>query len=271
MTLPETPNLIAHESEGLLFLMFNRPQARNAMSRGLLEDIVNVFDAIRDDRSIRVVVLRGAGGNFCAGGDIKDMAASRQALANNKGAGPDPIAAYNRGFGVMLRKVNEAPQAVIAVCEGAVLGGGFGLACVSDLTFAHVEANFGLPETGLGLPPAQIAPFVVQRLGLPQARRLAVLGARFQGEEAKRLGLAHETFTTEAELTLLLGHTVKLIRRCAPQANADTKQIMLRVGHMPQDEILDYAAQKFSQAVQGPEGAEGTMAFIEKRLPKWAQ
>jgi isohexenylglutaconyl-CoA hydratase len=269
-TLPEAKTLVMTLSEGVLFVFFNRPEARNAMSRGLLEDIVRVFDAIRDDRSVRAVVLRGAGGNFCAGGDIKDMAASRAAMAK-AGPGEDPIAEYNRQFGIMLNKVNTAPQATIAVCEGAVLGGGFGLACVADVTLAHVDANFGMPETGLGLAPAQIAPFVVQRIGLAQARRFGVCGARFHGDDAVRLGIAHETFKDETELTQKLGQTVKLIKRCAPQANADTKELMLKTQRMEPDAIVDYAAKKFSQAVQGAEGAEGTMAFIEKRLPKWAQ
>lgn len=269
MNLPDCKTLLLQPSDGVLFVLFNRPEARNAMSSALLDELIAVFDAIRDDRAVRAVVLRGAGGNFCAGGDIKDMAAARHALMKAK-PGEDPIAAYNRRFGVMLRKVNAAPQATIAVCEGAVLGGGFGLACVADVTFAHKQATFGLPETGLGLPPAQIAPFVVQRIGLAQARRLAVCGARFEGDEALHLGIAHMTFGSDEELTQLLGGAIKLIRRCAPQANADTKEIMLRVGHMDEDAILDYAAQKFSEAVRGPEGAEGTSAFIEKRQPKWA-
>jgi isohexenylglutaconyl-CoA hydratase len=269
-TLPPCKNLLLQESEGVLFAMINRPEARNAMSGGLLDDLISVFDAVRDDRSVRVIVLRGAGGNFCAGADIKDMAAARQAAAKATN-GEDPIAAYNRRFGVMLRKVNSAPQATIAVCEGAVLGGGFGLACVADVTFAHREANFGMPETGLGLSPAQIAPFVVQRIGIAQARRLAVCGARFQGDEALHLGIAHMTFNDDQQLTQLLGGVIKLIRRCAPQANADTKDIMLRSLDMDPDAILDYAAQKFSTAARGDEGAEGMAAFIEKRIPKWAQ
>jgi isohexenylglutaconyl-CoA hydratase len=269
LALPEAKNLIMQLSEGVLFVYFNRPEARNAMSRGLLQDIVSVFDAIRDDRSVRAVVLRGAGGNFCAGGDIKDMAASRKAMETAK-PGEDPIAEYNRQFGIMLNKVNTAPQATLAVCDGAVLGGGFGLACVADVTFAHVDANFGMPETGLGLAPAQIAPFVVQRIGLAQARRFGVCGARFQGEEARRLGIAHEVFRDDQELTQQLGQTIKLIKRCAPQANADTKELMLTTMRMQPDAIVDYAARKFSEAGRGPVGAEGTTAFIEKRLPKWA-
>jgi isohexenylglutaconyl-CoA hydratase len=73
---------------------------------------------------------------------------------------------------------------VIVVLQGAVLGGGFGLACVSDIAMADHQAQFGLPETSLGLLPAQIAPFVVKRIGLTQARRLALTAARFDGTGA---------------------------------------------------------------------------------------
>lgn len=270
MNLPETKNVLLTLDQGVLHLTFNRPESRNALSVALLQDIVDVFDAIRDSREVRVVVLRGAGGNFCAGGDIKDMAAVRMAQAK-AGDGDDPAAAYNRRFGAFLRKVNEAPQATIAVCEGAVLGGGFGLACVADVAFAHVDASFGLPETGLGIIPAQIAPFVVQRIGLSQARRLGVCGGRFKGEEARRLGIVHDVFADEAALGRLLEETLKQILRCAPNANAVTKEIMLKVGAVELDPLLDYAAKRFSEAVRGPEGAEGTAAFIEKRLPKWAR
>ena len=270
MNLPETKNLLLALDQGVLHMTFNRPDSRNALSVALLSDIVAVFDAIRDSREVRAVVLRGAGGNFCAGGDIKDMAAVRLAQAK-AGDGDDPAAAYNRKFGAFLRKVNEAPQATGAICEGAVLGGGFGLACVADVAFAHVEASFGLPETGLGIVPAQIAPFVVQRIGLSQARRLGVCGGRFKGEEARRLGIVHDVFADDAALQQLLDGTLKQILRCAPNANAVTKEIMLKVGSTELDPLLDHAAKRFSEAVRGPEGAEGTAAFIEKRLPKWAR
>jgi isohexenylglutaconyl-CoA hydratase len=268
MNLPEAKNLLLALDAGVLRMTFNRPDSRNALSVALLADIVAVFDAIRDSREVRAVVLRGAGGNFCAGGDIKDMAAVRMAQAKG---GADPAAEYNRKFGAFLRKVNEAPQATIAICEGAVLGGGFGLACVADVAFAHVDASFGLPETGLGIVPAQIAPFVVQRIGLSQARRLGVCGGRFKGEEARRLGIVHETFADEAALGALLDATLKQVLRCAPNANAVTKEIMLKVGAVELDALLDHAARRFSEAVRSAEGAEGTAAFIEKRLPKWAQ
>ncbi len=272
MNLPEAKNLLLKLDGGVLHVTFNRPDNRNALSVALLADIVATFDAVRDSREVRAIVLRGAGGNFCAGGDIKDMAAVRMAQTSKAGKGDgDPAAEYNRKFGSFLRKINEAPQATIAICEGAVLGGGFGVACVADVAFAHVDASFGLPETGLGIVPAQIAPFVVQRIGLSQARRLGVCGGRFKGEEARRLGIVHDVFRDDAGLEALLADTLKQVLRCAPNANAVTKELMLKVGQMELDPLLDYAARHFSEAVRSPEGAEGTAAFIEKRLPKWAQ
>jgi isohexenylglutaconyl-CoA hydratase len=247
MTLPECKNLLLRLEAGVLHVTFNRPEARNAMSLALLNEVSAVFDAIHDDRSVRAVVLRGAGGHFCAGGDIKDMAGARQAKASD---GRDPVADYNRNFGR--------------------LRGGFGLACVTDIAIARTDASFGMPETGLGIPPAQIAPFVVERIGLSQARRLGVCGARFKGEEALRLGLVHFVAADEAQLQALLDEVIAQIRRCAPGANAVTKAIMLSVGRRDLDEILDEAARQFSEAVRGPEGTEGTMAFVQKRLPKWA-
>ena len=83
---------------------------------------------------------------------------------------------------------------------GAVMGGGFGLACVSDVAIAAGDAKFGLPETGLGVIPAQIAPFVVQRIGLTRARRIALTGQRFDGHHALTLGVVHEVADSPAEL-----------------------------------------------------------------------
>lgn len=262
--LPNTDNALIDLQDGVLHFTFNRPKARNAMSLGLLGDIQNTFEAIADDRSIRAVVLRGADGNFCAGGDIKDMANARQSMKTQHS---DPVIDYSRAFGTMLRAVNKAPQAVIAVLEGAVLGGGFGLCCVSDVAIARPDAKFGLPETGLGLPPAQIAPFVVERIGITQARRLGVCGGRFGGDEALRLGLVHFVSDKPDDM---VNDVINQVRRCAPNANAVTKQIMLSVARADLDDLLDDAARDFADCLRSDEGTEGTMAFIEKRKPFWA-
>lgn len=269
MSLPITETLLLEQKGHALHITINRPNVRNAMSLQMVHELMAVFESIKDDRSVRAVVLRGADGHFCAGGDIKDMANAR-AAASKTDANSDPFYTLNREFGRMITQVNRAPQVVIAVIEGAVLGGGFGLACVSDVAIAATTAKFGLPETGLGIPPAQIAPFVVNRIGLTQARRLALLGARFDGVEAARLGIVH-TVCNDDEIDQQLEEVLAQVKRCAPEANIITKELILSVGNNELETVLDQAAKSFSDCVQGKEGQEGTMAFIQKRRPSWAE
>ena len=268
MNLPETKNLLLSLDGGILHLTLNRPESRNAMNRGMVEEINAVFDAVREAQDVRAIVMRGAGGHFCAGGDLKEMMAG--GLKAPQPGEADPVVLFSRAFGSMLRKVGQAPQVVVAVLEGAVLAGGFGLACVSDIALAHVDAKFGVPETTRGLPPAQIAPFIVERIGLTQARKLCLTGAQFKGAEALRLGLVHETFADDADLQTKLGITLKQILGCAPLANAMTKEIVLNAGRLDMDAVLDDAAAKFAIAVRGGEAPEGITAFMQKRSPKWA-
>ncbi len=253
---------------GALHVTLHRPEVRNAMSLEMVAELEAVLDAVLDRRDVRVLVLRGAGGHFCAGGDVKDMAKAR--MTAPRPGEPDPVAEVNRAFGRAITKVDRAPQAVVAVLEGAVLGGGFGLACVADVAIAHAEASFGLPETGLGLPPAQIAPFLVRRLGLSQARRLAVTGGRLSGAQAHALGLVHELGHDDAALATVLARVLGEIRRCAPGAVAATKHLMLQVGAVDHERLLDEGAERFAAAARGPEGVEGMTAFIGKRKPRWA-
>jgi isohexenylglutaconyl-CoA hydratase len=268
-TLQVDDSIQLERQGSILTLWLNRPESRNAMSLNMVNAIQQVFAHIAEDSSIRAVILRGKGGHFCAGGDIKDMAALRVEAANVGSL--QPYVDFNRRFGAMIEQVDQAPQTVVAILEGAVLGGGFGLACVSDIAISRDNAQFGLPETGLGVLPAQIAPFVVKRIGLTQARRLALLGSRFNGETAQKLGVIHEVVRDDIELEQLLADTIQQIKRAAPLASRNTKALLHRTLNEPLDSLLDAAAQQFAQAVGGAEGQEGTMAFIQKRLPNWTE
>lgn len=270
LTLPECETLLLKQDAHALHITLNRPKVRNAMSLQMVHELMAVFEQVAESREIRAVVVRGSEGHFCAGGDIKDMANARMAATKSENE-DDPFYTLNRQFGRMITLANQLPQVLIAVTEGAVLGGGFGLCCISDVALSSASAQFGLPETGLGIPPAQIAPFVVGRIGLTQARRLALLGARFDGNEAQRLGIVHEVHADTPQLEAALAQVLEQVKRCAPEANRTTKQLILGVGHSPLETLLDDAAKQFSAAVQGKEGQEGTLAFMQKRKPSWAE
>ena len=261
--LPDCETLLLNLEAGVLHITLDRPESRNAMSLAMVGELRAVLAAVHGDLSVRAIVLRGAGGHFCAGGDIKDMASARA-------SGADAYRALNRAFGSLLEEAQHTPQVVIAVLQGAVLGGGFGLACVSDIAIAQQDAKFGLPETTLGILPAQIAPFVVKRIGLTQTRRLALTAARFDGSEAERLGLVHFSEPDDPAIEARLQQVLSQVRNCAPQANAATKALLLAAENEALGPLLDRAAEQFATAVTGAEGIEGTMAFVQKRPPKWA-
>ncbi|MDB6142386.1 MAG: enoyl-CoA hydratase [Pseudomonas sp.] len=261
--LPPCQTLMLDSHGGVLHVTLNRPESRNAMSLQMVGELRAVLAAVREDSQIRALVLCGAGGHFCAGGDIKDM-------TNARSHGADAYRELNRAFGALLEEAEKIPQVLVVVLDGAVLGGGFGLACVSDVAIAHHQAQFGLPETSLGLIPAQIAPFVVKRIGLTQTRRLALTAARFDGEEAGRLGLVHFVEHDAQAMAERLGEVLQQILRCAPGANAATKALLLATGELPLSAVLDKAAEAFSTAIVGTEGVEGTLAFVQKRDPAWA-
>ena len=265
--LPETSTLRLREDQGVLEVLLNRPERKNALSAAMVEELMLVFTSVIAQAELRAIVLRGAAHTFCAGADVKDMQAPRD---------PDErvhkrnVARANRKLGDLLMAVQAAGQPVVAVVEGNVLGGGIGLVCVSDVALAVREARFGLPETGLGLVPAQIAPFVVQRVGLTHARRLMLTGARLDASEAQRLGLVHHVVDDTASLDTALLQVLTQIRRCAPAANARTKRLLFSTLGRELPDTLDLAAQVFAEASVGDEAREGTLAFLERRTPKWA-
>ncbi|GGZ83699.1 MAG: enoyl-CoA hydratase [Alteromonas sp.] len=262
MKLPHCQELITKVSKGVLYITLNRPHKKNAMNLALVNELISVVDCVKDKRSIRVIVIRGAENNFCSGGDISGM--------NFDGASEthDPMWLFNRTFGKMITLVNSAPQVVVTVLEGVVLGGGIGLACISDVAIADINTKFAMPETRLGIVPAQIAPFVVSRIGLMQTRRLTLLGESIYGEEAKALGFVHYVTQNQDELETQLKNVIVKIMLCAPEANALTKKLILQVGLVEHEQLLDEAASYFCNSLKN-EGKEGTAAFLEKRSASW--
>ena len=223
--------LLLRRERSRLHVTLNRPQVKNALNPTLIGELRTVFQNLRDRRDIKVVILRGAGGTFCAGADLKNM---EQSFTEKPRLGEkDPIALNNREYGTFLEMVNTTPQVVVAAVEGYAIAGGFGLLCVSDVAICTEDAGFAMSETAIGIVPAQIAPFVAARIGVPQTRHLALTAARFKGPEALRLGIAHHLVKDSAALDAKLEEILKQIDRCAPLANALTKAVVMKVGSEP--------------------------------------
>ena len=266
-SLPDTKDLVLDKNGSVLTLWFNRTEAKNSLSGEMVDEIHAVLDAAREDPALRTLVIRGKGGIFCAGGDIKGFKSGLQGGEPDE----DEVAAGNREFGDLMIKLNEQPQTVIMLVEGAAIGGGLGLCCVGDVTIVTRDARFRLSETSLGIPPAQIAPFVTERIGLTQARRLMLTGARFKGEEAVRYGIGHILAEDADDMEAKCADVLQQVSLCAPGANAVTKAIVFEALRKPRPEALDYASRGFARCMLSDEGREGVAAFIEKRKPAWAE
>ena len=265
--LPKTENILLEQDAGWLTIWFNRPDNRNALSKELTTELKAVLNAVRDKKNIRGITLRGKGGVFCAGGDLKGFKNNYQGGSQTV----EDIAAASRQGGQMFDLINELPQVVLILVEGAAIAGGLGMVCCADAVAVTKDARFAMTETAIGIPPAQIAPFVAQRLGLRIARRLMVTASRFDGEEAHRLGLADYVVDDAAGLDQIEADMKKQVRRCAPGANAVTKAIVLATRHLNREQQLDFAAKGFAECMLSDEGREGVASFIEKRKPIWAE
>lgn len=264
-----SPPLLRRQETGrCLTIMLDDARRQNALSVEMVAEIERALGET-SGRGLSALVIAGAHGVFSAGADLKALS---EALARPPSAGEaDPLQAFNAAGGRFFANLAALPMVVIAIVDGAAVGGGMGLACAADIVVATARASFALAETSLGFPPAQIAPYLVARLGEPVARRLALTGARLNGREAQALGLADYYCENEAERDARLAALIRDIERCAPGANAETKRLFQAVRSASREAYIEMAAKSFAQALRGPEGREGLAAFAEKRAPRWAE
>jgi isohexenylglutaconyl-CoA hydratase len=260
--------MIRIESRGaFVFATLDAPATRNALSDAMVSGLNEAITRAESQPITRALVIRGAGGTFCAGGDFSRF---RELMATAPPAnGVDPIAQFNRGFGVVLERLHACSIATIAVVEGAAMGGGAGLAAACDFVLASQSAQFGMPEVTLGLPPAQIAPFVAARLGHGAALRLMLSGQRVNAAQALNSGLADEVLLDADALDARLHALLTELGRAEPAALRATKAILQRRATQPLSETLDFASTAFASALRSGTASEGLTALSAKRPASW--
>ena len=264
--LPNTTKIINEINDGWLTIWFNSPSNRNALSEALTQDFTATLEAVKDDRSIRGITIRGKGGIFCAGGDLKSFNTGQ----SGDGDATDKFYTMNRKAGDMFDLVMAMPQVVIAYVEGAAIAGGLGLMCCADIIVVNSDAKFSLTETMIGIAPAQIAPIVVARTGMPIARRIMLTGARFTGADTPNYNLSDYVVSSPEEYEGIESEIKEGVLKCAPGAIGITKEILMATPHLGREAQKDFAAEKFAHCITSEEGIEGISSFIQKRKPNWA-
>jgi methylglutaconyl-CoA hydratase len=239
-----------------------RPEVFNAFNEAMISELAQAVQHCRADPAVRVIVLAGAGKVFSAGADIEWM---RRAAAASEAVN----LADARRFAEMLQVLAECPKPTVARIQGLALGGGVGLACACDIAIASVEAKFAVSEARFGILPAVIGPYVINALGLRQARRLALTASRVGAAEALQMGLLHEVVEL-AELDAALERWVCELLACGPQAQAEIKGLFaaLEVGPVSA-EVRELTARTIARVRTGAEAREGFEAFLDKRPAAW--
>ena len=247
------------------YLTLNRPDVRNAFNDQMIAELENWASSLSESarrHQVRAVVLVGAGTVFCAGGDAKWLASTiRCSEAENLRDG--------QAMAAMFAAIDDLPVPLICRIQGAAIGGGAGLAAVSDIVVAEDRATFAFPEVKLGIVPAIISTFVLPKIGPAAARELFLTGARFPASRAKEIGLAHAVVPAD-ELDAKVDEYVREILTSAPEAVAAAKRLVRDVsGRLPAD-AASMTTTLIAKLRVSAEGQEGLKAFLEKRKPSWS-
>ncbi len=255
-------HLLTRRDAGVEYLTLNRPEVRNAFNPAVIGELIAWADQTRTDSGVRAVVLAGAGKAFSAGADIQWMAESvRYSEAQNL---RDAETASR-----LFATINALPVPVIGRVQGAALGGGAGLAAVCDIVVAESGATFGFTEVKLGIVPAVISPFVIEKIGRSAARELFLTGRRFTSQRAREIGLVHVVVAAN-ELDDAVNASVREVLSAGPEAVATIKQLIADVWDKPRDLAGPMTARAIAARRVSAEGQEGLAAFLEKRKPRWS-
>ena len=257
-----TQNLIVEKRNLVATVTLNRPEVRNAFDDILISNLNKVFSDLEKDKTVRAVVLAGAGSAFCAGADLnwmKRMAGYcyQQNLGDAK------------SLAEMLKTIDRLSKPTIARVHGPAYAGGVGLVAACDIAIGTHEAEFCLTEVKLGLSPATISPYVVRAMGARLARRYFLTGEKIDAAAAYRLRLLSELVSKEqldGAIDAILGHLAAGGRA----AHARIKDLVRAVSGGPLDDaMIADTATRIAEIRVSAEGKEGIASFLEKRKPSW--
>lgn len=254
---------VERSENGIVSLIFNRPQALNALNLEMSQALSSFCKSLLEDQSVRVLILRGEGRAFMAGGDIHAFVGPVDETAPR-------ITEIMECFHDFIRMLRHLPIPVLACVQGAAAGGGLSIALASDFCIAADNAKFAFAYPMLGTSPDGGSTYALSRLiGAKRAAELIFIRDRFTAMEAKEYGLINWVVSSDR----LESETMRIATQLAAvsrSAFAATKNL-LRIAHGNNlDEQLEQEQAAFASCAAQPDFAEGVSAFLEKRLPKFA-
>lgn len=234
-------------------LSLNRPEARNALSIDLLEELNARARDLAQRREATVLLLAGTGKAFCAGLDLKAVLSDP--------AGAKRLLHLLADFTLALRAL---PMVTLAKVNGAAIGGGCGIACASDIAITHADAKLGFPEVDLGICPAVVAPWVVRKVGVGRARKILLTGGLLSGKDAFDLGVVDLVVENGPALDDAAEKAAQRLGAGGPNALRATKDLLNRVDGSLDTELVKRGADLSASVLLEPE----TQAILKAKFEK---
>ncbi len=247
--------------QSVAHLVLNRPEIHNAFNETMIREIGEALQGLASDEQVRVVLFRGEGKSFCAGADLNWM--KKMAAYSAEENRDDAMKLFE-----MLQCIEQFPKPVLAQVHGAALGGGSGLVAAVDMAFATEDTKFAFSEVKLGLIPAVISPWVLQKIGPAKAREYFLTGERFSAKAAERMGLVNAVGSPD-EIETLIQSKIKHLLAGGPEAQKESKRLIRDVAAAAPKDLAKLTGSRIAERRASTEGQEGMNAFLEKRLPQW--
>jgi enoyl-CoA hydratase/carnithine racemase len=256
----DTDNVQVSTENGVMHIVLNRPERKNALSLAMYKKLGDSIRAGSEDSRVRVILISGAGGSFTSGNDLGDFAKHKGTLSPEENPTPK-----------FMRALLECDKPVIAAVQGPAVGIGTTMLLHCDLVYAGSGAYFQLPFAKLGLCPEFASSVVLPQLtGHQRAAELLYFSESFSAERARELGIVNEVFADGELIAAVQERCQKLARQPASGLRA-TKQLLKQDIRARAYEVMEREQEHFKRGLQSPEFAEAVAAFGEKREPDFSQ
>ncbi len=249
-------------SMGVKRIVLSRPDVRNAFDEAMISELRAALDHLAEQQQTRVLLLEGDGKVFSAGADLGYM---KRLSASTVAESAEDATTLARLFYVLA----DFPTPIIAVIQGAAIGGGLGLCVCADYALADEGTVFATSEVLLGIVPGVISPYIIRKIGLANAAPMMLTGRRVLASEAKEIGLVQQV-TLPSKRAATLQDVVLDFLAAGPEAARRTKALIKRALPLPGPELLEFTAHQIAEARCSREGRMGLEAFFAKAPPAWA-
>jgi methylglutaconyl-CoA hydratase len=241
---------------GLARITLNRPDKRNAITSEMMAALRDALQSSAADSSVRALLIRGAGKDFCAGLDLSEVL--------NSAESEEAALASARRLGDLYIAMRRHPKPIIAAVQGRALGGGAGIATASDLIVATESAQFGYPEVKLGFIPAIVATMLRRAVNERQAMELALTGEPLSATRAHAIGLINRVFP-DAEFETGVERYVVALAEQSATAMSLSKTLLYQTDGMRFEESIEAGVQANVQARMTDDFKRGVERFLKRR------